>query len=90
MAWQHPLGRFEEIFRNFYDLKQHLSLRAFLGVGRGEGSWKKNKKHRKEKLLAKVVTFHRMLSCWFHSSSVNPAGEWSIPQTAASEPQLYI
>lgn len=49
-----------------------------------------NPKHGKKKLLAKVVMFYRTLSCWFHLSSVNPAEEWSIPQTAASEPQLYI
>lgn len=41
-------------------MKQHLSLRAFLGVERGEGSWKNKKtNHGKEKLLAKVVMFYR-------------------------------
>lgn len=61
MASWHLLGRSGEILRNFYGVKQHLSLRAFLGVGRGEGSWK-TKTHGKEKLLAKVVMLYRTLS----------------------------
>lgn len=47
-----------EIFRNFYDVKQHLSLRAFLGFGRGEGSWKK--KQNKKKPMGKRSSLPRL------------------------------
>lgn len=71
-------------------MKQPLSLRAFLGVERGEGSWK-NKKNKPWEREAPCQGCNVLQDvCWFHLSSVNPAEEWSIPLTVASEPQLYI